>query len=88
MNVRNVDVGRVGVCMLCVCDNEERDRGWVPTRSSDSQKLKNFFLEKSVLVVYYESIKRELKTKLIYECRCDERLKTRVEESDDLFSAE
>ena len=32
-------------------------------------------------VVYYESIKRELKTKLIYECRCDERLKTKVEES-------
>ena len=28
----------------------------------------------------YESIKRELKTKPIYECRCDERLKTRVEE--------
>ena len=28
------------------------------------------------IVVYYESIKRELKTKLIYECRCDERLKT------------
>ena len=28
-----------------------------------------------VSVVYYESIKRELKTKLIYECRCDERLK-------------
>ncbi len=34
-----------------------------------------------LLVVYYESIKRELKTKPIYECRCDERLKTRVEES-------
>ena len=32
-------------------------------------------------VVYYESIKRDLKTKPIYECRCDERLKTRVEES-------
>ncbi len=31
--------------------------------------------------VYYESIKRELKTKPIYECWCDERLKTRVEES-------
>ena len=28
------------------------------------------------LFVFYESIKRELKTKLIYECRCDERLKT------------
>ena len=33
------------------------------------------------VIVYYESIKRELKTKLIYECRCDERLKTKVEES-------
>ena len=32
-------------------------------------------------VVYYESIKRELKTRPIYECRCDERLKTEVEES-------
>ncbi len=32
-------------------------------------------------LVYYESIKRELKTRPIYECRCDERLKTNVEES-------
>ena len=32
-------------------------------------------------VVYYESLKRELKTKPIKECRCDERLQTRVEES-------
>jgi hypothetical protein len=32
-------------------------------------------------VVYYESIKRELKTRPIYECRCDERLKTKTEES-------
>ena len=32
-------------------------------------------------VVYYESIKRELKIRPIYECRCDERLKTKVEES-------
>jgi hypothetical protein len=31
--------------------------------------------------VYYESIKRELKTKPIYECRSDERLKTKAEES-------
>jgi hypothetical protein len=31
--------------------------------------------------VYYESIKREVKIKPIYECRCDERLKTKVEES-------
>jgi hypothetical protein len=28
-----------------------------------------------IQVVYYESIKRELKRRLIYEYRCDERLK-------------
>ena len=33
------------------------------------------------VVVYYESIKRELKRRLIYECRYDERLKTKTEES-------
>ncbi len=33
------------------------------------------------VVVYYESLKRELKTKTIYGFRCDERLKTKVEES-------
>ena len=32
-------------------------------------------------VYYYESLKRELKTKTIYGYRCDERLKTNVEES-------
>jgi hypothetical protein len=32
--------------------------------------------------VYYESINREVnKTRPIYECRCDERLKTKDEES-------
>jgi hypothetical protein len=31
----------------------------------------------SLRVVYYESIKRELKIKPIYECRCDERLQTK-----------
>ncbi len=31
-------------------------------------------------VYYYESIKRELQIKPIYECRCDERLKTKAEE--------
>jgi hypothetical protein len=30
------------------------------------------------LVVYYESIKQELKKRPIYEYRCDERLKTKV----------
>jgi hypothetical protein len=31
-------------------------------------------------VVYYETIKREVKTRPINVCRCDERLKTKVEE--------
>ena len=39
-----------------------------------------------IKIVYYESLKRELKTKLTYECRCDERLKTKVEESTRLVS--
>ncbi len=31
--------------------------------------------------VYYESMNRDLKTRPIYECRCDESLKTKTEES-------
>ena len=31
--------------------------------------------------VCYESIKRDLKRRPIYECQCDERLKTKAEES-------
>ena len=31
--------------------------------------------------VYYETIRREIHRRLIYECRCDERLKTKVEGS-------
>ena len=27
VNVRSVGVGRVGVCMLCVCDIENLERG-------------------------------------------------------------
>jgi len=30
--------------------------------------------------VYYESTKRDLKIRPIYECRCDERLQTKVKE--------
>ena len=40
-----------------------------------------------VIVVYYESLKRELKTKPIKECRCDERLQTRVECALDVIGA-
>ena len=31
-----------------------------------------------VYFVYYESIKRDLKIRGIYECRCDERLQTKT----------
>ena len=55
MNVRIMGVGRVRVCMLCVGNSEQRERG-----------------VGALFVVYYESIKRELKTEPIYECRCDE----------------
>ncbi len=34
-----------------------------------------------MLFVYYESKKRDLKRRLIYEYQCDERLKTKKEES-------
>ena len=34
--------------------------------------------EVNKLVVYYESIKGELKIRGIYECRCDERLQTKT----------
>ncbi len=37
--------------------------------------------ERANQVVYYESIKRKLKTRPIYGCRCDERLKPKAEES-------
>ena len=36
--------------------------------------------------VYYESMKRDVKTRPIYECRCDERIKTKPEESTRLVS--
>ena len=39
----------------------------------DSHTQKNY-------VVYYESIKRELKMRCIYECRCDERLQSKTKE--------
>jgi hypothetical protein len=48
------------------------DVGVNTTLLSDTLK----FLE----VVYYESIKRELKISCIYECMCDQRLQTKTKE--------
>ncbi len=36
MNVRNVGVGRVGVCILCVVASEERDCGVGSTVKTDN----------------------------------------------------
>jgi hypothetical protein len=44
-----------------------------PTRKAEA-------LDRVLLVVYYESIKRELKIRCIYECRCDERLQSKTKE--------
>jgi hypothetical protein len=40
-------------------------------------KLKRGNLRSSIIVVYYESMKRKLKIKPIYECRCNGRLQTK-----------
>ena len=45
-------------------------------RGKDLSKMKAQYQ-----MLFHESIKRELKTRPIYECRCDERLKTKAEES-------
>ena len=42
-------------------------------------RVKRFY--ECLEIFYYESRKKELKTKPIYECRCDERLKTKSEKS-------
>jgi hypothetical protein len=51
--------------------------GWVCTGSKVTVSLFEMTLS-SEIFLYYESIKREIKTKSMYECRCDERLKTKV----------
>ena len=47
----------------------------VATAEAESKKENIKIVEK--IVVYYESIKRELKIKPIYECRCAGRLQTK-----------
>jgi hypothetical protein len=54
-----------------------RKRKWNTPRSCSATEL----LKKTKNYRYYESIKRELKRRLIHEYRCDERLKTKTEES-------
>jgi hypothetical protein len=51
---------------LCTCESEDQEHGVGVVRIL------------IIIVVYYESIKRESKIKGIYECRCDERLQTKT----------
>jgi hypothetical protein len=39
--------------------------------------VREFWSESLLSFVYYESIKREIRVKPIYECRCDGRLQTK-----------
>jgi hypothetical protein len=43
----------------------------------DIQDMSRNSLQLMSEVVYHESIKRKLKRRPIYECRCDEKLKTK-----------
>ena len=68
-------------------DRLKRDTQYVTLRQKTEEKVREMG-ERSkgtgiriTYIVYYESLNRELKTKPINECRCDERLQTRVEES-------
>ncbi len=60
----------------------EESRHLTYSKISHTQNIhKNRRCTKLHSFVYYESIKRTLKRRLIYEYRCDERLKTKNEES-------
>ena len=53
---------------------KKKETDGIPVPSLDCTRLFIGF------VVYYESIKRELKIRPIYECRYDERLQTRAKD--------
>ena len=92
VNVRSMGVGRVGVCMVCVCDSEERERG-VGTGVNAimlSETLKVVGIAEAATrafqtpsrlrgeISYEQQIKRELKRIYISGCRCNERLKAKT----------
>jgi hypothetical protein len=45
-----------------------------------ARAIKKTNIYSNMVVVYYESIKRELKIRCLYECRCDERLQSKTKE--------
>jgi hypothetical protein len=71
------------VCVICKLKLKNGIRGTcVFQKHKETQDVYYESIKREVKrFVYYESIKRELKRRLIYEYRCDERLKTKKEES-------
>jgi hypothetical protein len=64
-----------------VSTSEDRKKGDPPNVTRRNTNVNSTTVSASItLVVYYESIKRELKIRGIYECRCDERLQTKTKE--------
>jgi hypothetical protein len=63
----------------CRCDERLKDKGEGSTRLTYTGLcgIKDVIVHILTVVVYYESMKRKLKTKAIYECRCNERLQNK-----------
>jgi hypothetical protein len=56
---------------------DNQTESWNPVSTWNDLIIKSF---DTIIVVYYESINRDLKIRWIYECRCDERLQTKTTE--------
>jgi hypothetical protein len=71
--------------IFCVDLNASRILGYTGRNNSKTSRVqwsrRRHEVSTFKVVVYYESMKREVKTRPLYECRCDERLKTKAEES-------
>ena len=61
--------------------NPRSSMSWTDTYVVEVSTTDLLHFVPSRTIVYYESIKREVKTNPIYECVCYERLKTKAEES-------
>ena len=71
----------VVVCILCSCDSTECEYGVGVGVNTTMMSETVEVISEWMSCVYYETITRELNKRLIYECRCDERLKAKAEGS-------
>jgi hypothetical protein len=69
-------------CVFCLLQEVKRELKRIHIGGYNYNNDKARAKEKTnICVVYYETIKRELNKRLIYECRCDARLKAKAEGS-------